>query len=242
MTMNEETQQRIKSLIGEGIVIVVSILLAFAIDAMWAEHQTEQEEQSALKALKTEYTENLAQLDMVISYHLNAREAVAKLFNLSEAEIRKLSQSQISDMMLSTSNPVTFDPILGTSKSLVDSGKLGIIQDQALRSSITTFINIIVDIEEDEFFMREGALDIWRVEVTLGGPWSDPETERSAHGSVAGFDFIPKVSHDDLLRVRSDQQFKSLTHRYQINVGYYILELNRAKTTINEILARLSDY
>ena len=236
-----ETQERIKSLSIEGIIIVISILLAFAIDAMWAQHQVEQEEELALVALKSEYADNLQQLDFVIDYHVMGRTHMSKLFMLSEEELRKLPQKEISDIMLSTSNPVTFDPILGTSKSLIDSGKLGILESQDLRSAITSFLTIIADIEEDEYYMREGALDIWRAEVGHGGPWTDPDTERSVNGAVQGFDFYPKVSHDDLISVRSDEKYKTLTLRYHLNVGYYLLELSRARENIQTILQLIED-
>ena len=234
--MIQLSQERIKSLLIEGFIIVISILLAFAIDAMWANHQVEQEEDAAVAALQAEFEENLTQLDYVINYHLSGRAHMSQLFNSSEADLRKLSQVEISDIMLSTSNPITFDPILGTSKSLIDSGKLGIIENQLLRAAITSFVNVIDDIEEDEYYMREAALDIWRLDYKHNGPWTDPETERSVNGSVQGFDFVPKVTHDDLMSARVDAKFAALTKRYHLNVGYYLLELNRAKENITTIL------
>ncbi|NNJ71608.1 MAG: hypothetical protein HKP09_00350 [Enterobacterales bacterium] len=237
--MTEDTQIRMKRLISEGIVIVISILLAFGIDAKWAQYQVEQEEKVALASIQSEFEQNLKQLDYVINYHLQAREHMSQLFNLPDEKIQQLTQTEISEFILSTSNPITFDPILGTSKSLVDSGKLNIIENPALRTAITSFLNIISDFEEDEYYMRENALDIWLQDVKFGGPWTDGVTERSVNGSVQGFDFIPKISHAEILAVRADPTFKSLTFRYHLNIGYYILELNRAKAIIVEILELL---
>jgi len=239
--VTENTQIRMKRLISEGVVIVISILLAFTIDAKWAQHQVQQEEKVALASIQSEFEENLKQLDYVIDYHLQAREHMSQLFNLPDETIQQLTQTEISDIILSTSNPLTFDPILGTSKSLVDSGKLGIIEKPALRSAITSFLNIISDFEEDEYYMRENALDIWRQDVKFGGPWTDGVTERSVNGSVQGFDFIPKISHAEILLIRADPKFKSLTSRYHLNIGYYILELNRAKERIAEVLRLIAE-
>ena len=38
------------------------------------------------------------------------------------------------------------------------------------------------------------------------------------------------------MSVRSDKQFATLTKRYHLNVGYYLLELNRAREDIVTIL------
>jgi hypothetical protein len=234
--MKKETRIRLKRLFGEGLMIVTSILLAFGIDAMWNQYQIHKEEQVALNSLQLEFESNLIQIDKVIAYQLNARNQVSELFMLSADEIKALPQKEVSEMMLSTSNPVTFNPILGTSKSLVDSGKFGIIQEQELRNAITTFLNLSLDIEEDVHYMKAGALDLWNAEIKHGGPWTDPLTERSATGFIRGFDFIPKATNSDLLNVREDKEFKSLVSRYHLNVGYYLSELEQLQVTITQIL------
>ena len=57
-----------RSLLGEAVVIVISILLAFSIEALWAQQQLWQEEREVLAALEEEFRANLEQVETVGAY------------------------------------------------------------------------------------------------------------------------------------------------------------------------------
>ena len=57
-------------ILAEGTVIVVSILLAFGIQAWWEERKDRVDEAELLTRLKTEFTNNLARIDARSSYRL----------------------------------------------------------------------------------------------------------------------------------------------------------------------------
>ncbi len=57
----------------EGGVIVFSILLAFAIDASWANYEIRKEESETLTALRAEFAANLEQLDSVVAVRNEAK-------------------------------------------------------------------------------------------------------------------------------------------------------------------------
>ena len=54
-----------RRLLGEGVVIVASILLAFAIEAVWAQRQLRDEEREALIELEADFVASLDQIDIV---------------------------------------------------------------------------------------------------------------------------------------------------------------------------------
>ena len=58
--MPDASQIPWKSITVESVAIVVSILLAFAIDAWWEERQERRFEQEALVSLKSEYESHLS--------------------------------------------------------------------------------------------------------------------------------------------------------------------------------------
>jgi hypothetical protein len=120
-------------LIGEGIVIVASILLAFAIDAAWAQRQLRSEELEALVALETEFSANLEQIDRVIEIYLRDRARAATLREATPEELRGLSQREVSEIMLATSNIWSFDAVLGATDALISAGRLGVLRDPLLR-------------------------------------------------------------------------------------------------------------
>jgi hypothetical protein len=95
-------------------VIIVSILLAFGIDAWWGERQERADEQEALAQLKSDFRANAAQLDTVRRYHQRALDAGYEIL------------------------------------SLIQSGNLGILQNDSLRVAIAGWPDIVKDLNGDE--------------------------------------------------------------------------------------------
>jgi hypothetical protein len=236
----EDLPNRRARLLGEGFVIVVSILLAFGIDALWVQSQMRTEEREALVALETEFEANRSQVEEILEGHRMAREHIETLVRLTEAEIQALSQLEISQIMISTCNPWRFDPVLGTLDALISSGRLGILRHAALREALTTFRNLVADAAGDADFMDLHAVDVWRAEVTLGGPWTDPETELGVGGvAVTSPNYIAPATADDLIRVRGDAHFMGLVSRCHINIGYYVGDLERIHAQALLVLDRI---
>ena len=55
-------------ILAEGTAIVVSILLAFSIEAWWTDRQEQAEQERILLALKKEFETNLATIEEQLSY------------------------------------------------------------------------------------------------------------------------------------------------------------------------------
>ncbi len=234
--IHDEKSRYRRRLIGEGLVIVASILLAFAIDAAWAQRQLRTEERVALGALEAEFSANLEQVDRIIDTYLSDRERVAALHHSTPAELRALSQREISEMMLATTNMWTFDPALGATDALVGAGRLGVLRDPSLRQALSSFSNLVADAAEDVPPLRSFIEDIWRLEAAHGGPWTDPETERSWAGPIEGFSFLPRATAGDLIQVREDRRYMSLVGRFHLNAAYYVGELQRLRDQIVTVL------
>lgn len=229
-------------LFGEGLVIVASILLAFGIEALWAQRQERADEREALAALQAEFGANVSQLDEIIEGHRLGRERIERLVGLTDAEIRGLPQLELSQIMLSTCNPWRFDAVQGTPDALISSGRLGILRDAELRGALTTFRNLVADAGGDAAFMDAHALDIWRAETDLGGPWTDPQTEIGVgQVPVTSPDYIPLAGPEDLIRVREDQQFMGLASRCHISIGYYAADLSELRAQAQLVLDLISE-
>jgi hypothetical protein len=223
-------------LIGEGLVIVASILLAFAIEAAWAQRELRGEEQEALAALETEFSASLEQIDQVIEIYLRDRERIATLRLSTAGELRDLPQKEVSEIMLATSNLWSFDPELGATDALVGAGRLGILRDPLLRQALSSFTNLVVDAAEDVPPLRSFAEEIWLLEAEHGGPWTDPETEVSWAGPIPGFSFLPRATAADLIRVREDARFMSLVAQLHLEAAYYVGDLQRLRGQIVVVL------
>jgi len=225
----------------DGSVIVVSILMAFGIDALWAQYQLRIEEKETLASLRLDFVANLQAVNKVIDAHALFRGRVASLVSLSPEEIRALSQTEVSEIMLAMANPWTFAAVLGTTDSLVNGGKLSVLRDAKLRDALMTFLNQLADTVEDTNYLTRGAEELWKAETSHGGPWTDPETEIGYYGEIRGLTFIPKATPEDLLNVRSDPEIMGHSKRFHINAAYYVSELEHLRTSIEEILLIINE-
>ena len=98
---------------SDGAVIVVSILLAFGIDALWEQRQLRIEEQEALVSLQVDFTTNLRKINEVLDKLVASQKQIATLVRLSPEEIRALPPITVSEIMIAAANPWTYDPVLG---------------------------------------------------------------------------------------------------------------------------------
>ena len=240
--MNGDTQARRGRLLGEGAVIVVSILLAFGIEAAWAQRQSRSEEEDALVSLDAEFSANLDQIDQVLGAYIAARESIEALVRHTPDEIRSLPQIRVSEIMLAASYLLTFDPVMGTTDALVGAGRLGVLRDSRLREALTTFGNLAADAAEEVGFLMPFSEAIWLAEIRHGGPWTDPATEIGSHlRPIRTLDHIKKATAGDLLRVRADPDFMGLVNRFHLNAGYYVVELEALREQIELILELVSE-
>lgn len=239
--MSDQSRPRILRLAAEGAVIVLSILLAFAIDAAWAERQLRVEEREALAALEAEFIANLAQVDTVIGMHTGWLESTRMLVELPAEDIAALPQEIVSEIVLGAANPTTFDPVTGTTTSLMAAGKLGVLRDARLRDALSTFGNFVEDLTYDAELLFALAPAVWEGMVPHGGPWSDPSGEVGTAGTVEGLSFLEEATTQDLLSIRTDQELMGRIKYFHWNAGYYLVELRRIKTQISEVLQLIGE-
>ena len=150
-----------------------------------------------------------------------------------------MSIDTASRLVLSLANPWTFDPALGTTETLISSGRIVLIRDRELTEMLTTFVNYVEDAEEDANYVRSGAEFVWREEARLGGPWFNGNVEASAQGPLSGIDFIPSATPADLRRLWADPLVRGGALQNQINASYYLVELERIRDQVEAILNRL---
>ena len=239
--MNETQEIPWNRIAIEAAAIVASILLAFAIDAWWDERQERLEEQEVLSALIAEFQLNRAEAVEVIETHELGRQRVAALAQLTVAEVGVLRSVEAEEILVAMANPRTFGPIRGTIDSLIGAGRLSIIQDRELRKSLTSFINLSEDAEEDAAYLTEWAVVIWKALIRHGGPWrADNDELFGKEGFELGdFAFVPKITAEDLSRIRRDSELMGLILTNQLNAAHYISEIRHVAAKIDETLLLL---
>jgi hypothetical protein len=151
----------------EGSVIVVSILLAFGIDAAWAERQERRAEREVLVGLHGDFSE--------ISQEMSRRGANARtqgdaIQDALDCRIdvpgRPCSGPRSINAAAVPGTPVsdplfraltvtgTFEPSEATLDGLVASGNLELLSDPGLRRSLNTWRNLLDEIQDNEAATR----------------------------------------------------------------------------------------
>ena len=127
-----------KRIIAEGAAIVVSILLAFSIEAWWDDRQDRAEEQGILLGLKSEFERNLAMIETELSYRDAVIDSIMKIFDASAArtspEPEPEPEPEILDELI---GDVTWWSNIEYSRGAIDgllqSGGLSLIENEELR-------------------------------------------------------------------------------------------------------------
>lgn len=125
----------------EATAIVVSILLAFAIDAWWDDVQSDARTREILDAVHLEMESNLSNLQDSIAHHEEIRRAIG------------LAQDQFSiDGLLNEAVIAVevFEPSTGALDTLIATGMLSNIDDPGLRISLAAFQGLAQDLGERE--------------------------------------------------------------------------------------------
>lgn len=226
-----------RRLVAEGGAIVLSILLAFAIDAWWDERQERLEERRVTESLQQDFTRNRVAVERAIALHTAATERVSRLDRMGAAEIRALPQDSVAVLVGAIFVPHSFDAELGTVDALVGAGRLGVLHAPELREALTRFVNVVEDGEEDVRFIQEFVTKVWEASMDHGGPWNVP----SGVNRGGGPDFLPEPSPETLVQIRSDPRLMSLVRQLRFLAWVYVGELRRMLEQIELILAILEE-
>ena len=147
-TLNQRTPwQRI---IAEGTIIVVSILLAFWIDAWWSDRQARNDEQEAIAQLVDDFRKNAELLETVRSVHEAALAAAYEILARAGLGGESRSDAATAELVYTSLRAWTYDPLLGGTNSLIQSGRLNILSDSSLRIALAGWPDIVEDLNEDE--------------------------------------------------------------------------------------------
>lgn len=143
-------------LAAEGVVVVASILIAFALDAWWAERQLEQEIAEDLAIVEYEMAENIRLAQLTI----DIMEQVVAAGNIIVAELQVQPDSAIVEVPDNTffwgffSNP-TFDPSLGGTDAWIAAGRLAGIDSPQLRQRLASVRGKVADVREEQLVGRD---------------------------------------------------------------------------------------
>jgi type II secretory pathway pseudopilin PulG len=187
-------RERLLRLLVEGLVIVASILAAFALDRWWESVRARREEQQVLQALDVEFRAARDQLEGTLALHQRILRSVELVREELDRAVRDGSPFVVlPDTSLALLYiPPTTQLTLGTLDGLVGSARLGVIRNAELRSSLASWGSTLDELTEEEWSSRQYVnteLDrAFRVRVNVKPfrwVFSDGTLEAGAMGSTS---------------------------------------------------------
>ena len=148
------------TLLIEGIAIVVSILLAFAIDAWWDGRKDRAEEIEILKGLEIEFVDLRERLDL---WARTYRDGIDTIDTFLTTDVREMDLPDF-EAALAYGYLVNVLDQGGPLDALLASGRLEMIQDEGIRTRLAKWPDWLEDIHTNDLSVRDWA---WREYLPL---------------------------------------------------------------------------
>jgi hypothetical protein len=220
MTEGAPAEPRRRRILAEGVAIVVSILLAFAIDAWWEEFQDDVDTRENLVDVQAEFRTYEAEL--------RSRRA---LWNEYEGSMGRLLAATVSGvapqpavmdtLVHDLTWASTFDPGTGALDALIASGRLEFLDDLQLRSSLAAWKGVAEEVRDNEVLARDFITLVLMPYLARAGV---PVSRSLALGRDWPEAHVPDAEADRAYRaILGDPEFRAhVAHRYSIlNLGEY---------------------
>jgi len=199
------SKDRIRDLAIESALIVFSILFAFSLNAWWATQQEQREVRSMLEKLHGEFELNSDRLAFRKASHVKTRNATSTLLSLAGPQAAlSLGEDSVRILIWESSSAWSFDAADGILNSILSSGRIGLIQNDGLRSALASWPSVVGDIREDE-------MESWRVMNDQLIPFLDRHISWRIAANLIDADAVDDgLFSDDLTALFSSREYENL--------------------------------
>ena len=198
----------------EAAAIVVSILLAFAVDAWWRDRSEWQRLINGLENLQTELRANLAMIERYEQLHQGIVEAGVALLNTKPADVTVEQCGHVFvEGWVTDYSTGALDIVLGSTR-------LDLIDDQQLRTELVALPAGYLDAVEDERWAIDKLMDKWIPYIStvmpVGRLWAVAMPD-------VDFPVSEEVAPADIARAAKTLEFRNhVTNR----IGHEILSID----------------
>jgi hypothetical protein len=223
---------------AEATAIVVSILLAFGIQAWWEGRQMRAVEAEILAGLESDFRANREQLDLIMGMLEAFQIPLADLDDLASGQLASISGTGL-DIERALQGTPTFDSRDATLDAAISSGNLGAIRDSRLRELLAEWKGQVEDVGEEARDFREASARAMDRIGALGGPWvRDPSNHTLATGPAS----VAALARFDSINVRlvaSDPELLARLRVKRIRALAYLRFLTPLVDIADSVLVRI---
>jgi hypothetical protein len=225
-----------KRLAIESPVIVLSILLAFAIDAWWNERGDRVAERLLLERLRADFTEISASLRLVEDEHREAAEACLFFMKLATGETVPATEAVDRRLAIVFLASRTFNPGTGATAFLSGNGTR-LIRNRRLADRLIAWPGLVDELQEEEANLQKGVTERWTpfLSARVGlGPYLRPLGE-----AIPGLvDAAAVVAREPLLVDRDFHNQVADRFRWQLIA---LRDVEPVRAAVDDILQLIDD-
>lgn len=141
---------RLRRLLGESVMIVASILAAFAIDAWWDERADDEQAGALVEAMLVDFEAARDELAERERLHRLVAESAERILEWTALEDPVAACRAAEDPYAALLATPSFDPPMGTLATLLASGRLDLLPSEELRAELTRWQALQADLRENE--------------------------------------------------------------------------------------------
>ena len=217
----------------EAVAIVVSILLAFAIDAWWAEKKESEVKHIALLALRADFIASREQLLGVLVSLESARTNFDRFQSATTAELIEIDPDTIRYFLTALAKNHTFDPVTSTLDALVNDGRLGLISDAQLLTQLSNWRRNLDNIEDISLELRIESVRVRRAMERHGGPFT--RWRRSPNN----LEVLQTADGETMANLQQDVDFMGTARSHQYALSIYLWQLQQLAEDLDSIVTLL---
>ena len=222
---------RWKTLSVEAVAIVVSILLAFAIDAWWAEKKESGVEHVALLALRSDFIASQEQMARVLLSLESAQKDFARFQSATTAELIEINPDANRPFISALVKNHIFDPVTATLDALANDGRLGLIGDAQLLTQLSNWRRRVDNIDDISFELRAESVRVRRAMERHGGPFARWRRRPD------DLEILQWADGETMANMQQDAEFMGAARSHQYALSVYLYELNKLAETLDSTIA-----
>ena len=218
----------------ESMLIVASILVAFAIDAWWDSRSDRKEEEALLIALAQDFDEASAEFDKSKSVQLLIARAGEQLITYSEDGNVPEKERERFDLLVSQHFArSTFDSPTGTVDSAIGSGKINLLSNQRLVAELTQWSAVVDEVRQLQTDARTHFYE--RIYPYLASRYDLEDMDKGYPQFVDNFPWQQDAS--DAYNLVTEREFMSIIYMH------WVLSTNilTALDAVEEAIANIRD-
>jgi hypothetical protein len=150
MSKEETRASRRGSALREVALIVLGVLIALSLDALWQYRVDRGAERDLLLGLQDEFAENAGALDRWITLHQGVAGAATAVLTHLEAAPAGSSVTIPDSLLAELGRTPTFDPELNSLDAALSSGQIALLRSIAIQRALASWSRALSDAREEE--------------------------------------------------------------------------------------------